>query len=138
MIRVVVILCVTVYAASGCSKQAKLLDSQTFLLTKITTDPTYGFSDSNPIKVGGIKSNQGPLNERRFLNTLAGPNGERISYFRAGSCCPTPSKNGFMGKALLDIYRVSYEGSKDTVLLYINMNDYDKLMAPKGFTIKAR
>ncbi len=138
LVPAVFVLIAVLYTFGGCSKQAKLLDSQTFLLTQIATDPTYGFSSSNPIKVGGVKSNQGPLNERRFLNALAGPNGERISYFRAGSCCPTPSKNGFMGSALLDIYRVSYQGSSDTVSLYINMYDFEKLMAPKGFTIKSR
>jgi hypothetical protein len=67
---------------------------------------------------------------------LAEPNGERISYFRAGSCCPVKSKNGFMGTALLDNYRVTWTGSKDTVSIYINMYDYGELKAPVGFTIR--
>lgn len=112
-------------------KQPKLLDDQTFLLTEISNDPTYGLSNKNPVQTG-----DGPVSERRFLNALAGPNGERISYSRAGSCCPVKSKNGLMGMAMLDNYRVTWEGSKDTVSIYINMYDYAELKAPSGFTIR--
>lgn len=38
--------------------------------------------------------------------------------------------------AMLDNYRVTWEGSKDTVSIYINMYDYSELKAPVGFTIK--
>ena len=82
--------------------------------------------------------NEVPLSERRFLNALAGPNGEEISYFRAGSCCAIKSKNdpfGF-GEVLLDNYRVTWKGAKDTISIYINMYDYGTLKAPVGFTIK--
>jgi len=118
------------------SSKTKLLDNATFLLTKISTDKTYGYSEKNPIEVGGVDKSQGPNNERRFLNALAGPNGEKVSYYRAGSCCAVKSKNGFMGLALLDNYQVSYTGSPDTVSIYINMYDYGQLKAPFGFTIK--
>jgi hypothetical protein len=114
----------------------QLQDHQTFLLTEISKDPAYGFSNKKPIEVGGADKSEGPMNERRFLNALAGPNGEKVSYYRAGSCCPVDSKNGFMGKAMLDNYRVTWEGSKDTVSIYINMYDYGVLKAPAGFTIK--
>lgn len=118
------------------SSRAQLRDHQTFLLTAISTDKTYGFTEKNPVKVGGVDKNEGPLNERRFLNALAGPNGEKVSYYRAGSCCPVKSKNGFMGSALLDRYRVTWENTLDTVSIYINMYDYGELKAPVGFTIK--
>lgn len=125
-------------ACSASKKTVKtaLRDNQTFLITGVSTDPTYGLSEKNPVEVGGVDKSEGPLNERRFLNALAGPNGERISYFRAGSCCPVESKNGFMGTALLDNYRVTWTGSKDTVSIYINMYDYGELKAPVGFTIR--
>jgi hypothetical protein len=115
-----------------------LKNSQTFELTEISTDPTYGLSEKNPIEVGGVDKNEGPQNERRFLNALAGPNGEEISYYRAGSCCPIKSKAdpfGF-GSVMLDNYRVTWEGAEDTVSIYINMYDYGSLKAPIGFTIK--
>ena len=130
-IGILVIIC-----SCSTSKKATLLDSQTFLLTEVSIDKTYGLSEKNPIKVGGVDKNEGPLNERRFLNALVGPNGERVSYQRAGSCCPMKSRNGFMGMAMLDNYRVTWEGSADTVSIYINMYDYGELKAPVGFTIK--
>lgn len=123
-------------SASKHTVKTKLLDHQTFLLTEVSTNPTYGLSEKNPIQVGGVEKNEGPINERRFLNALAGPNGERISYYRAGSCCPVKSKNGLMGMAMLDNYRVTWEGSKDTVSIFINMYDYGELKAPVGFTTK--
>lgn len=118
--------------------QTNLRDNQTFELLEISNDPTYGFSNKNPIQVGGVDKKSGPLNEIRFLNALAGPNGEEVTYFRSGSCCPIKSKNdpyGF-GHVMLDNYKVTYEGSNDTVSIYINMYDYGILKAPKGFTIK--
>jgi hypothetical protein len=117
------------------TSKTKLLNNQTFLLTEVSTDKTYGLSEKNPIEVGGADKKEGPLNERRFLNALAGPNGEKITYHRAGSCCPVKSKNGFMGMAMLDDYRVTWQGSKDTVSIYINMYDYGELKAPVGFTV---
>lgn len=41
-----------------------------------------------------------------------------------------------MGIAMLDNYRVSWEGAKNTISIYINMYDYGELKAPVGFTIK--
>lgn len=114
----------------------KLLDENTFVITEISTDPSYGFTEKNPIKVGGADVKQGPINERRFLNALAGPNGEPISYRRTGSCCPFKTPNGLMGGGLLDHYRVTWEGAKDTLSIFINMYDHGNLQAPKGFRIK--
>ena len=117
--------------------KTNLLDNNTFELSEISTDATYG-TEKNPIQVGGVASNEGPKNERRFLNALAGPNGETVTYFRAGSCCPIESKNDPFGngRVMLDNYRVTWEGANDTVSIYINMYDTGILKAPKGFTIK--
>ena len=112
-----------------------LLDNQTFKLTEISTDATYGVTEKKPIKVGGVKDSEGPTNERRFLNALAGPNGEDVSYERKGSCCNFKTKNGFQGVGLLDEYEVTYKGLKEPILIYINMYDHGELKAPVGFTI---
>ena len=124
---------------TSASKDVKteLLNNNTFLLKDISTDKTYGLSEKNPVQVGGVDTKEGPVNERRFLNALAGPNGERVSYYRAGSCCPIKSDKAMFGdKVMLDNYRVTWEGSTDTVSIYINMYDYGQLKAPVGFTIK--
>lgn len=117
--------------------KTELLNNNTFLLKEISKDKTYGLSEKNPVQVGGVDADEGPINERRFLNALAGPNGEKVSYYRAGSCCPIKSdKAMFSDKVMLDNYRVTWEGSTDTVSIYINMYDYGQLKAPVGFTIK--
>jgi len=141
MKRIIYIVFLGLIISCSSRKQAvktKLKDNQTFELTEISTDPTYGLSEKNPVQVGGADKSVGPINERRFLNALAGPNGEEVTYYRAGSCCPIKSKNdplGF-GSVILDNYRVTWKGSKDTVSIYINMYDYGTLKAPVGFTIK--
>lgn len=100
----------------------------------ILTDKTYGYTEKNPIKVGGGEN--GPANERKYLNSLTGPNGEKVSYNRDGSCCAFSTKNSPFGKGLLDVYTVTYEGKKDSVTLYLNMYDEAKLKAPVGFKMK--
>ena len=113
-----------------------LVNEDTFLVTEVSTNASYGYSPKNPVEVGG-GIDSGPLNERRYLNALTGPNGEAVAYIRSGSCCPTKSPNAVFGnKVVLDNYRVTWEGSNDTVSIYINMYDSGKLLAPKGFGIR--
>lgn len=103
-------------------------------IQEATTDSTYGYSKENPIKVGG--NSNGPANEKNYLNSLSGPNGEQITYSRSGSCCHFETKNSSFGMGMLDIYKVTYEGKKDTVTLYINMYDKEKLKSPVGLKFK--
>lgn len=121
------------------SKSAKhvLLNQNTFKVEVYSDDPTYGYTENNPIKVGGAMQAEGPLNERRFLNALMGPNGEAITYSRIGSCCHFKTKNGIGGKTgLLDKYRVAYKGLEKETVLYINMYDAEELKIPIGFKNK--
>lgn len=121
------------------TKKVELLDDRTYLLTETTDDKTYGYDPSNPVKVGGAKDNEGPLNERRFLNALQGPNGEEVTFFRAGSCCHFKTPNGLFGDGgLLDKYRVTWAGSADTLNIYINLYDYGDLKIPVGMTARAK
>ena len=107
-----------------------------FLITAISTDPNYGYSPEKAVEVGGVKNSQGPNNERRYLNSLRGPNGETLKFHRRGSCCAVKSENGFGGYAMLDIYEVYWKGSDDTLSIYINMYDSTELFAPQGLTIR--
>jgi hypothetical protein len=116
--------------------QAKMLDENSFKLTLISEDDTYGYTEQNPIKVGGVKNSSGPLNERRFLNALLGPGRQELTYYRQGSCCPFKSRNGLMGSGLLDRYEVKYDGLDKPIIIFINMYDFGELKAPKGFTFK--
>lgn len=113
------------------------IDEETYLLLEASRDPSYAFSEANPVKVGSVPSGSGPRNERRFLNALLGPQGQDVRYFRAGSCCPFKTPNGLLDNTgLLDRYSVFWEGSKDTLDIFINMYDEGDLKIPVGFTAK--
>lgn len=122
--------------SSSSSSKTEMLDENSFKLTAISDDTTYGYTAQNPVKVGGIKNSSGPLNERRFLNALLGPAGQQITYERRGSCCAFKSPNGMMGMGLLDIYEVKYDGLDKPLIIYINMYDRGQMKAPKGFTYR--
>lgn len=115
--------------------KTKLKDDNTFLLKEISTDKSYGYTEENPIRVGGAL-NDGPLNERRFLNALAGPDGQNITYIRTGSCCPFKSPNGIQGTGMLDRYEITLQGLSKKRILFINMYDRAILKVPVGFTVK--
>jgi hypothetical protein len=120
-------------------KQIEFIDDNAYLLTALSVDKTYGYKESNPIKVGGAKEGNGPKNEKRFLNGLLGPNGEKLSYTRAGSCCHFTTPNGLFNKTgLLDIYKVTWEGSSDTLSIYINLYDTGELKVPVGLTARKK
>lgn len=131
--------CASVSASSQArTTPVQLMDENTYLLLEVASDRSYAFRPSNPVKVGSSDGN-GPLNERRYLNALAGPGGERIEYFRAGSCCPFKTPNGIIDNTgMLDRYRVFWEGSKDTLDIYINMYDEGDLKIPAGLTAKRK
>lgn len=102
------------------------------------TDPAYGYTPEKPIKVGGIHARRGPANERAFLASLRGPNGEPVRFERQGSCCPFPTPNGLMGNGLLDRYAVWIGDDPEPRILFVNMYDYERPLIPVGFTAASR
>lgn len=117
--------------------EPELLNNSTYFLTEFAGDSNYGISKENPIKVGGIKENEGPMNEKRFLNALLSESGNELNYFRTGSCCAFKTKNGLIGDTgLLDVYKIYEQGTTDTILLYFNMYDKGDLYIPFGFKAK--
>jgi len=120
------------------SVKQELINDQMFFIKEHTVDEKYGYTEENPIMVGGANEMEGPINERRFLNALLGPNGEEISYQRVGSCCHFSTKNLRSDRTmgLLDRYAITYEGLKTPIILYINMYDSDILKVPVGFTLR--
>jgi hypothetical protein len=113
-----------------------LTPSNTFLLTTTATDKRYGYHKDYPINVFFQNSNWDEVNQKRFLNALAGPNGEKIEYKRIGICCPFPSKNINTGGGFLDTYQITYDGLKIPIILYINKYEKGLLTVPIGFTVK--
>lgn len=111
----------------------ELIDDNTFKITRYSQNDTYGYSEENPVMVGG--GSDGPKNERRYLNALTGPNGQQILYKRLGSCCPFTTKNSEWG-GMLDKYEITYEGLDESMVLYLNMYDSDTLKVPVSLTLK--
>ena len=74
--------------------------------------------------------------ERWFLDQLAGPKGESVTYERIGSCCGFETPNGFMGIGMLDKYRVYIAGDPTPKTLFLNMYDFEEPLIPHGFTAK--
>lgn len=121
------------------TRQVEYINDDSYYLTDFSDDSSYGYEKSNPVKVGGVKDSNGPKNERRFLNALLGPNGEELKYFRAGSCCPFKTPNGFIGNSgMLDAYMVYWDGAKDTLAIYINMYDKGDLKVPVGLSARGK
>ena len=116
------------------SAEPVVLSNGRFLITEISKDTTYAYTEENPVMVGGAADKEGPLNERRYLASIAGPGGEEIHFTRVGSCCRFETPNGVLGGGLLDLYQITWDGGSDT--LYINMYDPGYLMAPAGLTIR--
>jgi hypothetical protein len=94
-----------------------------------------GYASGNAIRVGGGME-QGEHNQHAYLNALRGPGGERVTWYRLGSCCEFQTPNGIEGKAgRLDAYEVTYPGLPHPVVLYINLYDPPQGSAvPQGFT----
>ena len=101
-----------------------------FILLTPTDDKGYGRTPEKPINVG-----VGASEQHKYLNSLAGPNGELLEYTRLGACCPFEDPALPFGGGLLDIYQVIYEGASEPVNLYLNLyHEDDKLYIPVGFT----
>jgi hypothetical protein len=91
----------------------------------ISTEPTYGYSKENAIRVGeGGDFLGGPARERSYLDNLRGPNGEPLSYERTGSL--------HFEDTILDAYVI--HGLGTPVTLYIDTYTFEELKAPVGFT----
>lgn len=120
----------------GSNYKNEVTDAGTFAVEEAATDKNYAYTKENPVKVGS-RIDGGPKNERKFLNALAGPNNEAIKYYRTGSCCPFKTPNAMIGgQGLLDRYKVFWDGCQDTLVIYINMYDEDKLQIPVGLQAK--
>lgn len=114
----------------------RLLNSSTFIITEYSKDKKYGYDKDYPINVFYISTRNETINQERFLNALAGPKGEKITYTKGESCCPFPTKRSEMGAGFLDVYEVRWEGQKKPVQLYLNSYEKGALLVPVGLSIK--
>lgn len=105
-----------------------------FVIREVSEDETYGYTEKNPVRVGGGRS-AGVRNQLRYLNALKGPEGQVVTYERQASCCPFKTHRAEVDNtAMLDVYQVTWAGRATPVTLYLNMYKGGKLLAPRGFT----
>lgn len=100
-----------------------------FDITEYAKDKDYGLTGEKPVKVGEMSVQ----NQVRYLASLAGPNGEELTFKRKGACCAYDSDAAPFGSAMVDVYEVTYQGLKKPILIYISFYDYETLYIPKGF-----
>ncbi|MDP5200485.1 2-dehydro-3-deoxyphosphooctonate aldolase [Flavobacterium sp. DG2-3] len=113
-----------------------LKKDNTFAITQFAKDKKYGYDPDYPINIFFQNTNNEALNETRFLNALAGPNGEKITYERLETCCPFPTKRSNMGAGFLNVYELKWDGQKKPVKLYLNIYEKGILMVPMGLRLK--
>ncbi|GIZ07701.1 2-dehydro-3-deoxyphosphooctonate aldolase [Flavobacterium sp. UMI-01] len=114
----------------------KISPQNTFILSEYSTDKKYGYHKDYPINVFFMSTSNDSINALRFLNALAGPKGEKLTYTKLESCCPFPSKRSTMGAGFLDVYEIKWEGQKNPLVLYLNIYEKGYLKVPMGLTIK--
>lgn len=90
----------------------------------ISTDGSYGFSDRNPVPLGG-ELLLGPNREEEYLSALLGKDGEVVFYSRIDS---VEVKGKTLDKYIL---RVGNGGSKT---LFIDLYHAGPVLAPSGMT----
>ncbi|MCI9846449.1 2-dehydro-3-deoxyphosphooctonate aldolase [Flavobacterium pectinovorum] len=113
-----------------------LSKNNTFIIKEFSKDKKYGYNPDYPINIFYRNTKDETLNETRFLNALAGPNGEKITYTRLETCCPFPTKRSDMGAGFLNVYELKWEGQKKPATLYLNIYEKGILMVPMGLTLK--
>ena len=95
-------------------------------LCPISSDPTFGFTQENPIRVGQGDPLTGPSMQRDYLNLLRGPNGESVTYVRSGSLSTDDS--------IVDAYEITYGEPPVTAILYVDQYHDGQFRLPEGFT----
>ena len=114
----------------------QLASNNTFVIKEYSTDKKYGYDKDYPVNIFFNNTVNETINQERFLNALAGPKGEKISFTKLQSCCPFPTKRSEMGAGFLDVYELKWNGQKKPTLLYLNIYEKGILMVPVGLTLK--
>ncbi|WP_158729996.1 MULTISPECIES: 2-dehydro-3-deoxyphosphooctonate aldolase [unclassified Flavobacterium] len=114
----------------------QLTQRNTFIITEYSTDKKYGYNKDYPINIFFNNTNNETINQERFINALAGPKGEKITFTKLESCCPFPTKRSEMGAGLLDVFELKWDGQKQPVILYLNIYEKGVIKVPVGLTLK--
>jgi hypothetical protein len=113
-----------------------LSNENTFVITEYSKDKKYGYNEEYPINIFYRNTANETINQERFLNVLAGPKGEKITYKKLESCCPFPTKRTDLGAGFLDVYELKWDGLNKPIKLYLNIYEKGILMVPVGLSLK--
>ncbi|TDE28529.1 MULTISPECIES: 2-dehydro-3-deoxyphosphooctonate aldolase [Flavobacterium] len=113
-----------------------LSKDNTFVIIEYSKDKKYGYDKDYPINIFFNNTKNETINQDRFLNALAGPNGEKIMFTKLENCCPFPTKRSELGAGFLDVYELKWKGQKKPITLYLNIYEKGILMVPVGLSLK--
>lgn len=120
------------------SAPVPVVKNNAFVITSYSKDKKYGYDKDYPINIFYRGTKNDTINQKYFLNALAGPKGEKITYTKLENCCPFPTKNSDMGAGFLDVYELKWEGLKNPIILYLNIYERGLLMVPAGLSLKKK
>jgi hypothetical protein len=118
------------------SAPVPVVKNNTFVITAYSKDKKYGYNKDYPINIFYRGTKNDTINQQYFLNALAGPKGEKITFTKLENCCPFPTKTSEMGAGFLDVYELKWAGLKTPIILYLNIYERGQLMVPVGLSLK--
>ncbi|MDR6196959.1 tetratricopeptide repeat protein [Siphonobacter sp. SORGH_AS_0500] len=109
-------------------------------LSGVATDPKYGTTKTNPIKVGTSPAGEYE-NLSTYMDLLRDGQNKTVEYKKTGTL-PYASNYAPNGKGTIEVLEVNYRDSKNVAkktTLYITIFDFETPKAPLGFTtVKAQ
>ncbi len=111
-------------------QSVRFLEPSQLMYCDVAKDASYGITPNNPIRTGNTNLYDGRTRQETYLLTLRGPNYEEVFFTRLA-----PEFNDL--GVIVDPYRVEYAGIEQAVTLFFDMNAYEPLFAPQGFTCEA-
>jgi hypothetical protein len=111
-------------------QSVRFLEPSQLMYCDVAKDTTYGFSPENPIRTGNTNLYDGRTRQETYLLTLRGPNYEEVFFTRLA-----PEFNNL--GVIVDPYRIEYAQIPEAVTLYFDMNTFEQLFVPQGFSCEA-
>jgi hypothetical protein len=121
----------------GCGSTSSQKQTSTAAdLTHTSSDPNYGYSEDQPVLLGGfLRGTKYAGAHIEYFESLLGPNGEEVSVRRLGSCCGFEDSSLPLGGGMLDQYELSYSGQEKPVVIFVNLYRFEQPKAPMGFAL---
>ena len=111
-------------------QSVRFLEPSQLMYCDVAKDVSYGITPNNPIRTGNTNLYDGRSRQETYLLTLRGPNYKEVFFTRLA-----PEFNDL--DVIVDPYLVEYAGIEQAITLYFDMNTYEPLFAPQGFTCEA-